>query len=650
MDITQLTQELGEGLIWFFTKVPGIGDAMALLLAGGLVVAAFIIIVWYWFLHHRPFAKAIKSRTVFLESIGCARGEPVDKAREAFSENYDAINKCMMEARHKQAFALRRAWEEYHDTIVNTSSEILHNAVRPEHFFLNLGERHRALNWFANIFIAFGLLVTFLGIIAALSTLNFSGGVDNMQDSLNGLMQVTGAKFWASVGGILASIILRAFDFLFSKKVSEGLRKLCDQLEHGMLFSLPQRIASDQLQALEKQSNDLRIFSEKIEAALDGAMEKQMMPMVTILGSIQQGIEQINSGSSKVVGEAIAKAAGAEMTGLAEAIAAMTASMNSMTERIAQQTSVADQQIEEAVRRFGQASEEMRTAFGELNRNFEAVSERMRADSEEASEQTRVRLGELLTSMGESLGLMRTQMAKSAAEFGTVSAKAAENAVEIAQEAIEEVFQSFVVRFKQVGQPLVDSMKTASGAISTSAYSLESSYKTIGNHARAIESAMSGSRDLVTSFATVANDVKSASEPVRQSAQSIERALRSVETLMTEEARSSEASRLETEKITAALVETASAAETAWREYRSRFAAVDQSLGEALNTLSTAARSHAENVNERIGQIDRALGDGIAQLAGALAPLSELRDTVEYLGQIIEKHGANIKPQKEDSE
>src|SRR3546814_20912871 len=49
---------------------------------------------------------------------------------------------------------------------------------------------HRGLNWFANIFIAIGLLITFLGIIAALSTLDFSGGVDAMQERLNELMKV----------------------------------------------------------------------------------------------------------------------------------------------------------------------------------------------------------------------------------------------------------------------------------------------------------------------------------------------------------------------------------------------------------------------------------------------------------------------------
>src|SRR3546814_10715742 len=90
-----------------------------------------------------------------------------------------------MEANEAEGLPLRRTWEEYRETIVDPSADVLQNSARPEHFFVNLGDRHRGLNWFANIFIAIGLLITFLGIIAALSTLDFSGGVDAMQERLN---------------------------------------------------------------------------------------------------------------------------------------------------------------------------------------------------------------------------------------------------------------------------------------------------------------------------------------------------------------------------------------------------------------------------------------------------------------------------------
>ena len=88
-------------------------------------------------------------------------------------------------------------------------------------------------------------------------------------------------------------------------------------------------------------------------------------------------------------------------------------------------------------------------------------------------------------------------------------------------------------------------------------------------------------------------------------------------------------------QLAAALNETASAASSAWSEYRARFEDVDRALGDAIEKISDAAGNHASNLNERVGQIDKALGDGVAQLAGALEPLTTLRDTVEELAGIL---------------
>ena len=88
-------------------------------------------------------------------------------------------------------------------------------------------------------------------------------------------------------------------------------------------------------------------------------------------------------------------------------------------------------------------------------------------------------------------------------------------------------------------------------------------------------------------------------------------------------------------ELAVSLTQTASAASSAWSEYRARFEEVDRSLGAALEKITDAAGSHATNLNERVGQIDRALGEGVAQLAGALEPLTTLRDTVEELAGIL---------------
>ena len=631
----EITEWLGRGLIYFFTDIPLIGDAMAAFLAIVLVGTAFAISYRYRRRYHSPLAEAIEARVRLLDEVTGGNTADVDQARLEFSRRFNDIDAQMMGADDPEVLPLRRTWEEYRETIVDPSAEVLQNSARPEHFFVNLGDRHRGLNWFANIFIAIGLLITFLGIIAALSTLDFSGGVDAMQERLNDLMKVAGAKFWASVGGIVASIILRSYDYRFGKRINDGLSMLCDKLEHGMAYLPPQRIASEQLAQLKEQTPALRTFSEQLAAALDGALEKQMAPMITHLGSIQQGIDKISGGGGEAVRDAIASSAGAEMAGLADAIGAMTVSMATMSERIEKQTSEADRQIEEAVRRFGQASEEMRSAFGELNRNFSVVADRMREENEQASELARQRMDELLSNLGNTLDDMKSGLASAASQMGKASARAANDAARIGQEAMEKSFSEFVERFNQTGGPLVGSMQDAGDAIATSADRLSTAQSAIGDHARAIEHVAARSTDLATAFGTVANDVEAATTPVRQSAVSIAEAVKSVETIVSRNAQSSESARDEVRQLAAALNETASAASSAWSEYRARFEEVDRALGDAVDKISDAAGNHASNLNERVGQIDKALGDGVAQLAGALEPLTTLRDTVEELAGIL---------------
>lgn len=631
----EITEWLGQGLIYFFTEIPLIGDAMAAFLAIVLIGTAFAISYRYQSKYHAPLAEAIDARVRLLDEVTGGSMTDVDEARLGFARRFHDIDAQMMDASHAEAMPLRRTWEEYRETIVDPSADVLQNSARPEHFFVSLGDRHRGLNWFANIFIAVGLLITFLGIIAALSTLDFSGGVDVMQERLNELMKVAGAKFWASVGGIVASIVLRSYDYRFGKRIDDGLSMLCDKLEHGMAYLPPQRIASDQLEQLKEQTPALRTFSEQLAAALDGALEKQMAPMITHLGSIQQGIDKISGGGGEAVRDAIASSAGAEMAGLANAIGAMTASMATMSDRLEKQTGEADRQIEEAVRRFSQASEEMRTAFGELNRNFGVVADRMREENEQASALARQRMDELLSSLGSTLDDMKAGLAVAATQLGEASSNAANDAARIGQEAMERSFAEFVERFNGAGAPLVTSMKDAGSAISVSADRLSSAQTAIGDHARAIEQVAARSNDLATAFGTVANDVEAAAGPVRQSAVSIAEAVKSVEAVVTKNAQSSESAREEMRELAVSLNQTAAAASSAWSEYRARFEEVDRSLGAALEKITDAAGSHATNLNERVGQVDRALGEGVAQLAGALEPLTNLRDTVEELAGIL---------------
>ena len=80
-----ITENLGQGLIVFFTRVPGVGDAMAAFLALGLVVASVGIALRYRRTHHLPLVQAINKRIAVIDS---AMGDPdadIDIARQGFA-------------------------------------------------------------------------------------------------------------------------------------------------------------------------------------------------------------------------------------------------------------------------------------------------------------------------------------------------------------------------------------------------------------------------------------------------------------------------------------------------------------------------------------------------------------------------------------
>lgn len=628
---------LGQGLIWFFTGIPGIGEAMAFVIAIALFGAAVAIALYYWRFHHQPLVLAIKSRNEFIAGVIGGMQAKSSEARGSFADRFFEIDEKMLEVSHPEAHQLRRAWEEYRETIVDQNAQVIQNTVRPEHFFVGLAHGYRAIGWFANIAIAVGLLFTFLGIIAALSTLDLSGGPEAMQTQLNGLMQVAGAKFWASVGGILASILLRSVDYRFSSSLETQLYRLCDLLEHGMVYLPPQRIASEQLRQLEEQTPAIKTFAEQIAIVLDEALEKQFTPMVSSLGSIREGIERISGDGGAAIHKVVSERAGAELGNLSEAIGAMTLTLATMAERIEMQTSSADQQIEEAVRRFSQASEEMRAAFSDLNGNFAAVAERLRADSEHASEQARQRMSDLIERLGASLDEMRSKMAQSAETFGRETQNAARNAAQLGQNAMQESFEAFVRRFNDAGEPLVEEMRKASTSIGTAANSLESGNRALGDYSRGIADVADRSSDIATSLGTLAKDVREATNPIKESASSIERALVSMSTAIADDARSAEANREEMRSIAQSLKATSEAAEQAWADYRARFNEVDEALGRALTALVSATDGHAQNINDRVAQVDETLGKGVSQLAAALRPLENLSDTVEDLSSALQR-------------
>ncbi|MFC3174999.1 hypothetical protein ACFOD9_12135 [Novosphingobium bradum] len=369
------------------------------------IVLFLAILVWagaiIWRInrkHRQPFQRALLVRLEATQIIADQQNE--GDAQQTFADRFHDINAAMMTDGQESA-ELRHAWTQFQETIIDPSRTPLEATARPDGYFLHLGDDSRVLAWWANIFVAVGLTATFLGIIAALATaVGAVGGgtTEQMQKGLMGLLTMTATKFWTSIGGVGASILLRWVDRNWHSETEQQLERLCERLEYGTLFSPPQRLAARQLRELEQQSIALTEFSHQLAASIGDALGQHMQPVVAGLSGIQSSLNEFKDGSfdqiGKGLGDAISKSTGIEMQALASALTDMTARLQGVNENLEGTSGKASEQIATAAREFSAASEAMTEAFSTLNGNIGTMADRLGQQAAEADERATNRVRE----------------------------------------------------------------------------------------------------------------------------------------------------------------------------------------------------------------------------------------------------------------
>ena len=367
------------------------GNSMAAIwISAAILVCCAFIIVRNWRRFHQPISRALSERLAILAPI--ANADSVDQAQQAFVDHFDDINAAMCSG-DKRTEEMRLAWNQFRETILDDTEKPRRATARAEGYFLHLGDDTRILAWWANIFVAVGLTFTFLGIVAALTAtvvaLQSGQGNGAMTGALIRLLEITSVKFWTSIAGVVASILLRIFDRRWHASTQSKLEKIAELLDLGTLFSPPQRIAVWQLHEAREQTTALKTFSHDLALAIGDNLERQMGPMIGALGGIQASIDDFKSGSFNEIGrefgEALSRQAGGEMQALAGALTTMTDKLSSVNERLEGSSQAASEQIASAARDFLAASDSIGRAFAMLNERIEGMADRLVEQSEAAS-------------------------------------------------------------------------------------------------------------------------------------------------------------------------------------------------------------------------------------------------------------------------
>lgn len=236
------------GLVVTLFGSPGV----ALIMAGGILLFGIGLIVYSGFTEYRPLLAEIRDRWNLLAGFQGAQ------ARKTFHDQFTKLDVRFAGTSHhgKAPAALVLGWANYRSLLVDNEGHGFLTSIRAAEAFDRLDEPARSLEWWANILVAVGLVVTFLGIVAALSeataAMASAGGGANMQSALMGLLAIAATKFWTSIAGVLASIILRVVARFRRKSIESVEAGLFVALDGCVQFMPPEKVSLEQLKSLKR--------------------------------------------------------------------------------------------------------------------------------------------------------------------------------------------------------------------------------------------------------------------------------------------------------------------------------------------------------------------------------------------------------------
>lgn len=230
-------------------------------LAGLMGLAAVMLLAVAGIVHILRIG-ALQARIISISSFISYGGskEPdggADSKEATFSSRFNEIDARLRSAGSFSA-PLAHAWMRYRKTLTFSGAPPIRSSQSPNGFFASAMPPPTWLGFSANLFVAVGLLATFLGLVAALSFAAEGMRADNaeaMQSALQELLSAASSKFVTSVTGVGLSIILRLTERLLTVSLRNRIGRLSQALEFGIRVDTEARTAAtaDQISRLLKR-------------------------------------------------------------------------------------------------------------------------------------------------------------------------------------------------------------------------------------------------------------------------------------------------------------------------------------------------------------------------------------------------------------
>ena len=584
---------------------------------------------------------------------------------------------------------LRLAWSELKETFIDESEQdVIRNTARPQGYILHAVGNPASWGWLSGFFVSLGLLFTFVGIVAVLDVsataisetasqsaggADEGGGVGDIQDAIIQIVAGASSKFYASIGGIFAAILLRFFVSIFTGLIRQRVERLSDLIESGLSYVPEQRLIVEQLNQLTEQTVQLKMFNTDLAVTIGDRFDQAISPVAARLGDIQTSLEQQSERTMQVLGEGVGQAidniAGGELRELGRVLGDLKGELAGMSSKLSAGGDAAAQQLE-------LAASKLKDVSGGFQAEFERIASRLNELSEQQSDRVTgtmdslVRASEQATagisggvtdavaklagSMNETIEQLNAAGERNAQTHEAMATALSSLTADIGKDARQKMGEAFGVaadESRKAAAEAAEAMKAAYNQASQDwVAALDGSVRKMGDLGAGFESAGLAVSTHAQAMTKAAGDTKSAADALARSATGLERIASPIETAAAElqsaagEVKSAVESLSSSAKtaidraqfLADGMSATAEAAGTAWSSYQNRFGQVDEDLERVLSQMSDALDQNAKRLTEYVSQVDGQLAKAVENLAGVVKPLTELADELEAAVQNIQ--------------
>ena len=222
---------------------------------------------------------------------------------------------------------------------------MLRNTVRPFVFFNreDLGLEAGIWRQVPALFVSVGLLLTFLGLVAALQKtgqiLQPDTGTTDPSATVNALKElltIASAKFIMSLTGLACSIVFTVVLRLSTKRKDEALHMLCADIERGCGFMSEQDVLREMLAQAKEQTTHLQAFSTDLVAQVARPLKEDLPNAIreSIGQAMQPVIDNISRGTNRGIESLVESVSGQLVEGVEGSVREMKVLMETVSTQL----------------------------------------------------------------------------------------------------------------------------------------------------------------------------------------------------------------------------------------------------------------------------------------------------------------------------